>query len=275
MNKHKIDKIDNVDIHLTDKCNLNCKHCNHFCPIVQTNEEYRDLNDIVSDFSCLAKYTELFCNLTLLGGEPFLHPKLDEILKISRQIFTDTNIKLVTNGTLYKRLPDLNQSITNNNIKVEVSVYPISNSDVIVNEFKKYIPEHLLSFILLPKEFGFSDRLLKEKDDTDLHKALICPRRSMCTQFKNKRWYICQFAAGLDDLKTAFPNQVNIKSDDCFIEINENTNKYQILSFLYKSIPDICKHCDDINTFSEEDGLWKYVTVPWETSKKELNEFYK
>lgn len=268
-------RIYNVDIHLTDKCNLNCKHCNHFCPLVpQDAQPYKSLEYIAQNLATLSRYTSIINNITLLGGEPFLHPNLTEIINMARQLFPSISITIITNGTLYNKLPEITPAIINNRIEVSLSLYPISNTDKIKEEFIKYIPANLLRIDDMSTEMGFSKQLLMEDINNNDHQILICPRRHWCTQIKDKRLYICHFAAQLNYLKQAFPDEVHINEHDCYIQLGPNTTPEMILDFLNKNIPDVCRHCDDVNQFVEGD-CYHYNIDRWDTSNKELNEFYR
>lgn len=264
----------NVDIHLTDKCNLNCKHCNHFCPLVPPDTQHKSLTYIVQNLATLSRYTGIINNVTLLGGEPFLHPHLLEIIKTARLLFPTTSIEIITNGTLYNRLPDLAPVIINNEIDITLSLYPIPNTDKIKEEFIKYLPADRLRIDDMSTEMGFSKRILMEDTNTNDHQLLICPRRHWCTQIKDKKLYICHFAAQLDYLKNTFPDEVHIDGDDCYIQLGPDTTPEMVVEFLDNTIPDICRHCDDVNQYVEGDCYY-YDMEDWAISNKELNEFYR
>ncbi|MBQ8887474.1 MAG: 4Fe-4S cluster-binding domain-containing protein [Candidatus Gastranaerophilales bacterium] len=61
-------------------CNLNCKGCDHCAPIAE--EEYVELKQYKND---LKHFNEINA-FAIMGGEPLLHPYINEIVKISRKI---------------------------------------------------------------------------------------------------------------------------------------------------------------------------------------------
>jgi organic radical activating enzyme len=96
--------LENLEIHLVDHCNLNCKACDHLSPIADqwfaSPEVYfKDLKQLKKLFSGIDK-------LSLLGGEPLLHPEVERFLVIARTIFPKSNILLMTNGILLDKMPD-------------------------------------------------------------------------------------------------------------------------------------------------------------------------
>jgi hypothetical protein len=60
-----------------DHCNLNCKGCTAFSPVAE--EKFMDVNMFERDCERLAELTGGKIELIdLLGGEPLLHPKINE-----------------------------------------------------------------------------------------------------------------------------------------------------------------------------------------------------
>ena len=94
-NKTK-NQLDNLTIHLASHCNLNCWGCDNFSPL--SEECYADLNIFAKDIACLSKFLKnRVSRIELLGGEPLLHPNIENFLPIARMAFPETPIKIVTN----------------------------------------------------------------------------------------------------------------------------------------------------------------------------------
>ena len=81
-----------VELEITLRCNLNCRHC--------FNNEHKDkfmqLDQIKSIINVLVNSGVFEVNI--IGGEPFKHPNLLEILRFCNSI--GVTVTLVTNGTL-------------------------------------------------------------------------------------------------------------------------------------------------------------------------------
>jgi len=112
-----------LEVNITDGCNLNCKGCTHFSGLFNKNEVYPPEN-----FRRDLRRISQVCNIVaffLLGGEPFLLKNLDEYIKISRQYLPKSDLRIVTNGLL---IPSTSQkildSIRENNFFVSISNYP-------------------------------------------------------------------------------------------------------------------------------------------------------
>ena len=83
-----------IYIEITNICNLNCK----FCFETKRAKQIMDVDKFEEIIQKTHQYTNLVC--LHVKGEPLLHSKLEEILKILEKYGLKTNI--TTNGTLIK-----------------------------------------------------------------------------------------------------------------------------------------------------------------------------
>lgn len=116
--------IPNLDIHLVEHCNLNCKYCCHFSNIAEP--EFYSPEEYEKDLKQLRKVTDgRVANILLMGGEPLLNPKINEFMMLSRKYFPRTYIQILTNGLLLKSMPDsFWQTMSDYKILLRHSVYP-------------------------------------------------------------------------------------------------------------------------------------------------------
>lgn len=84
-----------IYIEITNICNLKCK----FCPETARQKQYMKVADFENIIQKIYKHTNLVC--LHVKGEPLLHSKLGELLKILEKYNLKTNI--TTNGTLIKK----------------------------------------------------------------------------------------------------------------------------------------------------------------------------
>lgn len=111
-----------LEFHLNDHCNLRCKGCSHFADLVR-KENFVTLDSVREQFRNVERVFQLSM-LRLMGGEPLLHPNLKEILYLTREIFSDTRIYVVTNGLLVQNLDDETiKAFTDNNISLWLTLY--------------------------------------------------------------------------------------------------------------------------------------------------------
>lgn len=116
-------EFDTIEFHVTDKCNLNCRHCSMFSGLVKKNV----LPDVVQYENDLKRFRSAFRSLKrvkLLGGEPLLNPELQTYIEITRRIYPYTQILIITNGLLLTTMNhDLIHCIVTNNVEIVVSYY--------------------------------------------------------------------------------------------------------------------------------------------------------
>lgn len=110
-----------LEMNVVDQCNLNCKGCAHFSNICNNN--FVSIESFRSDLQIVSEKFNLY-NFRILGGEPFLHPNILELITISREILINTKIVIVTNGLLIYKLDNkILQAIANNDIMLSISLY--------------------------------------------------------------------------------------------------------------------------------------------------------
>ena len=85
--------IDSLNLEILDICNLRCKHCDIWMNQDSNKLEWEDISAIVS-----SEYIDSRTDVTITGGEPFLHENITPIvLSLYRKgICVNT---LSTNGT--------------------------------------------------------------------------------------------------------------------------------------------------------------------------------
>lgn len=111
-----------VEVHVVHHCNLNCRGCAHFAPLADpwfiTEAQLR------AGLAAL-KYAGVHPRaLRVFGGEPLLHPDLGRLLVVSRRLLPDTELRVLTNGTLPGRLRRLAPVLRDTGTVVERTVYP-------------------------------------------------------------------------------------------------------------------------------------------------------
>jgi molybdenum cofactor biosynthesis enzyme MoaA len=83
-----------IEVHITEHCNLNCIGCNHFSPLA--DKLFLPPEAFEKDCARLAKITDKLTVIKLLGGEPLLHPNIISFLETARKYFKSTVIQLTT-----------------------------------------------------------------------------------------------------------------------------------------------------------------------------------
>ena len=117
-----------LDVHVTDHCNLRCKGCVHFAPLAQ--KRFLDLGEFEADLRTLSTIPGIesyFRGLYLMGGEPLLHPRITDVMTLTRRMLPRVRIVLATNGVLLRRMGDeFWNALVSGGVELHVSPYPIN-----------------------------------------------------------------------------------------------------------------------------------------------------
>lgn len=255
-----IDKIDlqkpflnYLEMNVVDHCNLNCKGCAHFSNICDNNivklEEFkRDMELIANNFNVY--------NFRVLGGEPFLHPELKELLCILKEKLKGTRITIVTNGLLLDRADkELLDYISKNDILLTLSLYEPTYEKI--DKIKAILNEYNIKYLFnddfyrpLEKIDKFQTRLTLEKENDGLISSKKCTGR-FCRFVRNGKITKCYYPLLVDILNKKYGTSFIVDEND-YIELDKITNGWDVIDRLNKKIP-FCDYCS-INDFEFD---WK------------------
>jgi organic radical activating enzyme len=112
-----------TDVLVTEKCNLACSFCNMFIPHYEL-PKHRDIQIILSDIDSYFNLVDYVSIFHLVGGEPFLHPNIKDIIEYILEKYSDKIDKFIitTNGTVLPR-EEILEVLKNNNVILSISNY--------------------------------------------------------------------------------------------------------------------------------------------------------
>ena len=71
------------------------------------DKEFPDFDEMDRDLKRISELTHAEVNeIVVSGGEPLLNKDINDSLTMVRKHFPETNIKLITNGLLVKKMPE-------------------------------------------------------------------------------------------------------------------------------------------------------------------------
>jgi len=245
-----------LEIHLVDHCNLNCKGCGHFSPLSKPNfittEEFK--NDLLQ----LKQNIIYITQLRLMGGEPFLHPKLRTLLKIARKIYPSDKIAIVTNGILLlKQKKKVLKTIKKLHVEIHITTYPVfeQQTDKYIELLKRF---NITYEIEHTNTFYKHINLTKKQDPcTAISK---CRKQNYCPALKHGILFQCSGLANMHilvDYFTLETNQLPLGLDI----YDGSIDAEKILHFLDSPDP-LCSHC-----------FYAAESFNWDRSKNNLNEW--
>ncbi len=127
--------------HITDFCNLRCKHCYQERFDEEKELSFEKMKFIIDKISDSLTDRKISVNIT--GGEPFLRKDILEIISYINQKENSKEINIITNGTILTEdlVKDLNKIKKFKYLKVSIESYDQEKNDFIRGKgnFKKVI----------------------------------------------------------------------------------------------------------------------------------------
>lgn len=227
---------------ISTRCSLKCKYCGQ-----RLNEyELKDridfpLEQIKKDMDQYFEAVDMAGMVSLIGGEPLLHPQLKEIIDhcLTKQNFGVLNI--TTNG-LGEITPELLSSLRNKRVKVSISKYDAfltpNQKAKIEKNIKLLEDENVIVSVSNP--LWVKPNEIKETNYTEeelIHYKKNCRSVQMCSSIKNGKFLPCSLIETMLGLK-----MYDEKED--YIELKEVLDlKKAIKESLEKSYYEACKFC--------------------------------
>lgn len=253
-------------IDIVDHCNLNCKGCDHFCPIVE--KKFLSIEQYEKDLKRLAELCEngkLITMVAIEGGEPLLHPDVIEFMKVTRQYCPNAKIYLMTNAIL---LPQMNEDFymacNKYNITIAITKYPLKiDFEKIHTMAKKYQAElyYFNDFDKIEKTSWKIPFDLEGRQQCQ-ENFINCFKANNCVVLRDGKLFTCPTRAYAYRINEYFNKSMTL-SDEDYISIYDAESFQEIIAFLARPIP-FCKYC---NVEGRQD-LGKF-----EISKKEIEEW--
>jgi len=246
-----------LETHLTDHCNLNCKGCSHFAPLVK-GEAFTDIDIFKRDFS---RFKQLFSDIyeiRLIGGEPLLHPDLVTFCEFTRDLYPKANISVFTNGKLLLNMPDIFwNTCSKKNILIKLSYYPI---DLPIDKIKQKAKAHHVR-IKIPKQIKQFSKLLNINGNSDPYQSFKnCRAMLKCLFLGNGKLYSCSLPPHIHLFNEYFNRNIHTSKND-YINIFADIAPSDIIEFTNHPTP-MCKWC-----------ITRRSYMKWDKSKKKINEW--
>lgn len=181
-----------LEFHVLNACNLNCAGCNRFAPL-QDSFDPIEIEDWTNQLLEIQKNIPNVKQLTIMGGEPTLHPKLLEICEITRKLFPSIKLYIVSNGTNINSIKQNLFEYEQLNVKFLFCSYPTyTKYDEIkeISSIARWTSTRLYSTSILIDEKGEED---------NIHNFFSCYKFTLPNfVLKNYKLYICPIGANID-----------------------------------------------------------------------------
>ena len=250
----------NFAFHILDHCNLNCQMCNKFSPLAK--ERYVSQNVILEDAKKLCELTDgQVKRLIITGGEPLLHPELDDILIGIHALFPNILIQLQTNGLLLpKKGKDFYDLCTRNNVVIWLTKYPIDfDYESAVNDLELCGCKVMNAVDAVKTSWKFP---IDINGRQPMFLTLFCWMHSECINVIEGKITPCGFMHASRCFEEKFGVSFERSADDV-LDMYKVRSWSEVDRYLRRIQP-FCRYCDIENR--EED-------IPWRTSSQDMSEW--
>lgn len=121
--------IDHIEFYITNVCNLTCHNCRSFNNYKFSGAYQFDRENILAWSKKL--YIE---DIAIIGGEPTLHPNLEEWISGVREAWPTSKLRLFTNGTHMSKFRNLHNLLSTYNCDLQISVHSFELRNLISDE---------------------------------------------------------------------------------------------------------------------------------------------
>ena len=234
--------IKNIDLVITEFCNLNCRDCGSLIPYYK-HPQHIALDEIIEPFNNFLNSIDSLYELRILGGEPFLYPDLDVLLEKYSAEKKIEKIVIYTNATM-----ELNQKILskmkNEKITLHISdygKYSRKKEELVMTCKENGIHYYMHEYNEWRDMGNISKRNLTMEKVKGIY--MTCDNAN-CPSFYRGRVYICPRAAHGESIG-AFKNENGENVDFRSRLIDTNEKKKELYHMLReREIFTACYYCN-------------------------------
>ena len=115
-------EFDHLEVVLTTKCSLNCRNCANLMQYYKEGISFPP-EEVIKDVKDLLALTDHVNEFGIIGGEPFLHPSVEDVAEILCGSKKIKNVIIVTNGTIIPERKIMERLAKCRNLEVQISNY--------------------------------------------------------------------------------------------------------------------------------------------------------
>ena len=229
---------------VTQKCNLKCIDCGQYIPYYEDPKTF-SVDQLVDEIKNYCESFDLVPEVSLHGGEPFLHPEIGQICQKLAEIPNLIFINLITNGTLYPKPEswnffknagvDIHQSDYRRISKRQAPIFDLCEEHLIYCDIN-WTNEHEMWWRAPPLE---DQKRTEDENDKIFQK---CVKTDICAQIMDGKLYRCPVAAH------NFGKYPNISGKDfvCLTgQKDDGSRRAEVRAYITRlSCLDACRHCN-------------------------------
>jgi len=234
-----------IDIVITEACSMKCTKCSNLMPYYK-NPKNDSVENILRSFDLIQKCVDLFYEVRILGGEPFMHKEIDKIINEIVKYDNIEKVAIFSNATIIPKNESL-ACLKNEKVFLDITNYNgcdggkqlSRNHDKIIS----ILDEEKINYITHPPQVWTDSAKIEFRDfDENILKDMFskCCVNDILT-ILNGNLYRCPFSANAINLN-AIPRKdfINLLDEKKSIE----DYKEEIRDFYYKKeFISACNYC--------------------------------
>ena len=186
-----------------------------------------------------------------------LHPQINDFIHLVRKYFPNSDLCILTNGTLLPRMADyFFTTCLEERVQIRVTRYPINfDYDKVLHELQHRgidvrSNEHV-------EKTMYMTPLSRKKDQDATDSFILCHRSNNCITLRDGKLFTCPMISVIHILNQAFQTQYEVGPED-YIDLNTVRSYDEIMTKL-ASPSSFCGYCKmrDMR-----------FGIPWRTSKR-------
>ncbi len=229
--------LDYLEFHLADHCNLNCAGCTHFSPYA--DKRFADIGSVRHDFLRLRSLFRNIRHIRIMGGEPLLHPDAAAFVRLAREMFPHSKIRLVTNGIKLlegsDRVRAVLAAMRETGVGVDWTLYPPLEGRR--NDICRICAENGVN-LRISENGSFLARIKPQGDAVAAESFRWCRQLIYCPILDSGRIYLCAQAHFAGYYNRASGTQM---AEDAGMDIH-SASAWDILLYLMRPSPS-CAFC--------------------------------
>lgn len=228
-----------LEIPLTTKCSLLCKHCSNLIPCYKRRKDY-DSKILLKSIKTFLDCINNIVYVRLLGGEPFLSDNLYCVLNFLVKNDKIQIIEIVTNGTVVPTDKKIIKLLKNNHVRISVSDYLNVDKTKLIN----FLTNHNINYHIDKMSYWMDyGKPFKRNKSINQLKKQFSRCNNVCKSLINGQLHLCPRSSHGTDLKILKNNECDyVDLLDKSLTIDEKRKK--INDLFRKKYIDACDYCD-------------------------------
>ena len=265
--------MNSVTLIVNQKCNLSCKYCTSYMSNYEPQERKNfPVENIIRDIDNFFSTVDSVSSITVMGGEPFMHPDISLIIKALLKYQNFGFISIATNGVYPIKVEQLD-GLADSRVCVSFNNYlealPAGAAKIYEQNISLVEKSGIFySLGTYMNEWAIPSTLYDNEVDVEVmvnRKNKCTNTKLRCHQIKDGKVFPCDFANSVHFLKVA-----DYSGEYIDLTVNNNLRE-RLYKYINAPYYRVCGHCRfQLGSVSgaAEQGKLDFISVPSDVDKQ-------